>query len=166
MIEITRTYFDSKKDMATLKYKEDYLTTDNSKKANIRLNYVLMKDKTFEDYLDEIKSYIDTYPNIKTISLKTLNLNTKEDNYNNPYTKWILEKALTKEDTNKVIDFMTKNATFKLKDEEFFDRYEWTYKGVPITFYTKKLAYGYSNIVYYGGELVDYKLNPLKLKKE
>ena len=30
----------------------------------------------------------------------------------------------------------------------------------------KKLDYGYSNIVYYGGELVDYHLQPIKLKKE
>ena len=165
MIEVTRVDFDSKKDMEILGYEKDYLNSDNFKKANIRLNYVLMKNKSFDDYLNEIKRYIDTYPNIKTISLKTLNLNTKEDNHDNPYTKWILENALTKADTDSIIEFMTQNVDFSVKDEKFFDRYEWIYKNVPITFYTKKLDYGYANIVYYGGELIDYKLNPIKLKK-
>lgn len=165
MVEVTRVDFDSAKDMKIWGYKRDYINSSNFKKANVRLNYVMMKNKSFEEYLEEIKKYIDNYPNIKTISLKTLNLNTKDSNINNPYSKWILENALTKEDTDKVIEFMTNNAEFSVKDEKFFDRYEWIYKGVPITFYTKKLDYGYSNIVYYGGELVDYHLNPIVLKK-
>ena len=164
IIEITRVDFDSKKDMAILGYKGDYINTDNFKKANIRLNYVLMKDKRFEDYLKDIKKYIDTYPNIKTVSLKTLNLNTKDDNINNPYSKWILDNALTKKDTDRIVEFMNNNSNFKCKDTKFYDRYEWIYNGVPITFYLKKLDYGISNIVYYGGRLVDYHLNDIELK--
>ena len=61
---------------------------------------------------------------------------------------------------------MSENADFSVKDEKFFDRYEWIYASKPITFYTKKLDYGYSNIVYYGGELVDYHLNKIQLKKD
>ena len=165
IVEITRTHLDSNIDMDTLGYKRDYINTDNFKKANIRLNYVLMANKTFEEYLEEIKQYIDKYPNIKTVSLKTLNLNTKEDNINNPYSKWIIENALTKEDSDRIIKYMSENANFVVSDLKFFDRYEWIYKGVPITFYAKKLEYGYSNIVYYGGKLVDYHLNDIKLKK-
>lgn len=165
IIEITRTYFDSKKDMETLGYKRDYINSDNFKKANIRLNYVLMKNRSFEEYLSEITKYIDLYPNIKTVSLKTLNLNTKDDNINNPYSKWILDNALTKKDSDKIIEFMSNNTKFVVSDEKFFDRYEWIYKGVPITFYAKKLDYGVSNIVYFGGRLVDYHLNDIKLKE-
>ena len=88
------------------------------------------------------------------------------DNIDNPYSKWIIENALTKKDADNIIENMSKNANFKVRDLKFFDRYEWIYKGVPITFYVKKLDYGYSNIVYYGGRLVDYKLNDIKLKKD
>lgn len=163
IIEITRTYLDSSKDMKTLGYKRDYINSDNFKKANIRLNYVLMKNKSFDEYLSEIKKYIDLYPNIKTVSLKTLNLNTKNNNINNPYSKWIIDNALTKDDSDKIIEFMSNNTNFVKSDEKFFDRYEWIYEGVPITFYAKKLDYGLSNIVYYGGKLVDYHLNKIEV---
>ncbi|MBO5179051.1 MAG: hypothetical protein J6B87_01720 [Clostridia bacterium] len=166
LVEITRVDVDSKKDMEILGYTRDYINSSNFKKANIRLNYVLMKDKAFEEYLEEIRKYIDKYPNVKTISLKTLNLNTMNDNIDNPYSKWIIENALTKKDADNIIENMSKNANFKVKDLKFFDRYEWVYKEVPITFYVKKLDYGYSNIVYYGGRLVDYKLNDIKLRKD
>lgn len=165
IIEITRVDLDSKKDMEILGYKRDYINSDNFKKANIRLNYVLMKSKSFEEYLEEIKKYIDLYPNIKTISLKTLNLNTKDNNIDNPYSKWIIDNALTKKDSDRIIEFMSNNVNFVVSDEKFFDRYEWIYQGVPITFYAKKLDYGLSNIVYYGGKLVDYHLNEIKLKE-
>ena len=163
MVEITRVSLDSKEDMRVLGYKRDYINTDNFKKVKVRLNYVMMKNKSFEEYLEEIKKYIQKYPNIITVSLKTLNLNTRKDEIDNPYSQWILENALTKEDTDKIINFMNSNANFVSSDEKFFDRFEWKYKGVLITFYAKKLDYGYSNIVYYGGELVDYHLNKLNI---
>lgn len=163
MVEITRVSLDSKEDMKVLGYKRDYINTDNFKKTKVRLNYVLMKNKSFEEYLEEIKKYIQKYPNIITVSLKTLNLNTRKDEINNPYSQWILENALTKDDTNRIINFMNSNANFVSSDEKFFDRFEWKYNEVPITFYAKKLDYGYSNIVYYGGELVDYHLNKVNI---
>lgn len=163
IIEITRVDFDSKKDMQILGYDKDYINSSLFKQANVRLNYVLMKNKSFEEYLAEIKRYIDAYPNIKTVSLKTLNLNTKDSKVDNKYSQWILQNALTKSDTDRIVEYMNKNAEFSVKDEKFFDRYEWIYHGVPITFYTKKLDYGFSNIVCYGGKLVDYHLNELKI---
>ena len=166
IVEITRVSLDSKKDMEILGYKRDYINTENFKKAKVRLNYVLLKNKKFEDCLEEIKQYIEKYPNIETVSLKTLNLNTRNNEINNPYSKWIIENALTKKDTNDIINFMSNNAKFVVSDEKFFDRFEWVYEGVPITFYAKKLDYGFSNIVYYGGELVDYHLNKIEIKRE
>ena len=166
IIEITRVSLDSKEDMKILGYKRDYINSENFKKANIRLNYVLLKDKPFEKCLEEIKEYINKYPNIKTVSLKTLNLNTKDGKFDNPYSKWIIENALTKADTDKIIEFMSTNTKFVISDEKFFDRYEWIYENVPITFYAKKLDYGCANIVYYGGELVNYHLEKIKLVTE
>ncbi len=162
LIEITRVDFSPEKDMKILGYNQDYLNCKNFSKADVRLNYVMLKNKSFEEYLSEIKQYLDTYPNIKTVSLKTLNLNTRDNNLSNPYTKWIVENALTKKDSDEIIKKMMLSAEFKLKDEKFFDRYEWIYADKPITFYAKKLDYGFSNVVCYGGELVDYHLNKLK----
>jgi len=166
LIEITRTDFESDTDMKTLGYSRDYIHSKNFPMANVRLNYVMLKGKSFEEYIREIKQYIDTYPNIKTVSLKTLNTNTRNADVSNPRSQWILAHALTKADSNEIIRKMSAITPPTVKDEKFFDRYEWIYNGIPITFYTKKLDYGYSNIVYYGGNLVDYKLNPIKLKTE
>jgi hypothetical protein len=162
-IEITRVDFDSKKDMQILGYNQDYINSEAFKTANIRLNYVLMKNKSFDTYLTEIKKYIDTYPSIKTVSLKTLNLNTLNGKIDNPYSQWIINNALTKKDAKSIIEFMNKHANIIHQDKKFFDRIEWNYKGVPITFYVKKLSYGVSNVVCYGGELVDYHLNKLSI---
>ena len=161
MIEVTRVSLDPVEDMQVLGYSRDYSGTDNFTKAKIRLNYVLMKNKSFDEYLEEIQQYIEKFPNIVTVSLKTLNLNTRRDEIDNPYSQWIIENALTKEDTDTIVSFMNSNAKFMTKDEKFFDRFEWQYKGVPVTFYAKKLDYGCSNVVYYGGELVDYHLNKI-----
>ncbi|MBD5400203.1 hypothetical protein HDR61_00425 [bacterium] len=166
MFEITRTDFDSERDMKTLGYRRDYIHSQNFPNASVRLNYVMLKGKSFDEYIREIKQYIDTYPNIKTVSLKTLNTNTRNTDISNPRSQWILAHALTKADSDKIVRKMSEITPPTVKDEKFFDRYEWVYNGVPITFYTKKLDYGYSNIVYYGGNLVDYKLNPIKLKTE
>lgn len=167
MLEITRVDFDSKKDMQILGYKRDYINTENFKRyPNVRLNYVMLKSKSFNEYMQEIKKYIDTYPNIKTVSLKTLNLNTMDQGVNNPYSTWIINNALTKTDTENIVKNMSERAEFIMSDTKFFDRYEWMYNGVPITFYAKKLNYGYSNIVCYGGKMVDYHLNPIVLKNK
>lgn len=163
IVEITRVDFNSKKDMEILGYKQDYINYPLFSEANVRLNYVLLKHKSFDDYLAEIKQYIDKYPNIKTISLKTLNLNTLNGKIDNPYSRWITDNALTKDDAPKVIEAMSKHADVIRHDSEFFDRIEWNYKDVPVTFYIKKLSYGISNVVCYGGELVDYHLNKLNL---
>lgn len=166
MVEITRVSMDSKKDMEILGYKRDYINSENFSKVPVRLNYVLLKNRSIDESLEEIKAYIKKYPNIKTVSLKTLNLNTRNDEINNPYSKWIINHALTKKDSDDIIKFMTNNTKFVVSDEKFFDRYEWICEGVPITFYAKKLDYGYSNIVYYGGKLVDYHLNDIKIKSK
>lgn len=163
IFEITRVSLDAQKDMKTLGYNHNYLEDKNFKRANIRLNYVLMKNKSMEEALEEIKEYINLYPNIKTVSLKTLNLNTKDNNIDNPYSKWIIENAYTKSDADYVIKSMRNKADVLRQDDEFFDRVEWKYHNIPITFYIKKLSYGISNIVFYGGKLVNYSLQEVNI---
>lgn len=163
IFEITRVSLDADEDRRILGYKRDYLEDENFKRANIRLNYVLMKNKSMEAALEEIKEYIDRFPNIKTVSLKTLNLNTKDDKIDNPYSKWIIENAYTKIDADYVIKSMSSKADMLRRDDEFFDRIEWNYHNVPVTFYVKKLSYGISNIVFYGGKLVNYSLEDINV---
>ena len=132
----------------------------------VEITRVSLDSKEDMKILGYKRDYIEKYPNITTVSLKTLNLNTRKNEIDNPYSQWIIENALTKDDTDKIIEFMNSNTNFVTSDEKFFDRFEWKYKEVPITFYAKKLDYGYSNIVYYGGELVDYHLNKINIEKE
>lgn len=162
IIEITRVAFDSKEDMDILGYKRDYINSDNFKNCNIRLNYVLLKSRDLNESLEEISKYIEKYPNIKTVSLKTLNTNTMNGSIDNPYSKWIIDNAFTKEDTTSIVEFMNNNKFMGESIKEYDDRYEWNYNGVPITFYGKRGKYGKSNVVYYGGELVDYNLDKLE----
>lgn len=49
VFEITRVSVDSAKDMRVLGYNCDYLKDENFHKANIRLNYVLMKNTSLQD---------------------------------------------------------------------------------------------------------------------
>lgn len=163
IIEITRVSIDSKEDMKVLGYKRDYINSDTFKEANVRLNFVLLKNRDLSASLDEIKMYLDRYPNIKTVSLKTLNTNTSTDRIDNPYSKWVIDHALTKKDTETIIDYMNNNTFLGNGVLEYSDRYEWNYNGVPITFYGKKGKYGENNVVYYGGDLVDYSLNKLDI---
>lgn len=65
----------------------------------------MLKHKNFEEYLNEIKMIVDKYPNIKTVSLKTLNLNTYDNNLNNKYSKWIIKNGLTKKDSDSIINY-------------------------------------------------------------
>lgn len=101
----------------------------------------------------EIREDIDRFPNVKTVSLKTLNLNTRDGNIDTPYSKWIIENADTKDDAGQVIGFMRKQADVIFQDDVFFDRIEWNYHGITVTFYVKKLSCCISNIVFYGGKL-------------
>ena len=64
----------------------------------------MLKHKNFDEYLNEIKMIVDKYTNIKTVSLKTLNLNTYDNNLNNKYSKWIIKNGLTKKDSDSIIN--------------------------------------------------------------
>ena len=59
MVEITRVSMDSKKDMEILGYKRDYINSANFSKVPVRLNYVLLKNRSIDESLEEIKAYID-----------------------------------------------------------------------------------------------------------
>jgi len=159
VFEITRVSLDSKEDMKILGYKRDYLNTKNFYNANLRLNYVLLRSKKMDMLLDDIEKYCKIFSNITSISLKTLNMNTLNNNYDNPYSEWIKQNGYTKDDSDEIINYMNSILPCVKKDEEFFDRYEWKYKNINITFYSKKLNYGLSHMVFYCGEVTDYKLN-------
>lgn len=164
LFEITRVDLDYFIDAETLCYVDDYTIMSNFKSARVRLNYVFTKRYDFQTHFENIKKHIEKFSCIKTVSIKTLNPNTRSDDTDNKYSKWILESAHTKSSTDDIVKFMNTVATENDYTDSFFDRYEWDYNDITITLYAKRFNYGISNIVFYRGELVDYHLNNIILK--
>lgn len=161
LIELTRVYLDYYKDKEILKYETDYLGSMKKSNFDIRMNIVILKNTKVKDIIDEIDEYILLYPVIKVFSLKPLNLNTLTDDLNNPYSQWILNNALPKRDYGKLLPELVN----KLGEPsvEFDGRYTWKYRDKEISLYRPSGEYGDSHIVFYGNELVDFKLNKLKI---
>ena len=163
IIEITRAYEDIDKDMQTLSYAWDYTDTSSFRNwKNIRLNMVVLKDATAESLMQQIKRYCSKFKNIKTISIKTLNLNTKDGSTDNKYSQWILNNAVNRNDCLELmhdLESLIGDAVV-----EYNDRYIWKVDNTEVTLYSAKgKTYGDTHMVYYGNELVDFKLNVLEI---
>lgn len=159
LIEITRVHKCSTKDMEELGYKEDYVQTEAFKSyPYIRLNYVTLKGKSAREMRDEIQDYATSFPNIKTISIKTLNLNTYTGEVDNPYSKWILANAFSRNESS----YLVSQFEILLGESviEYKDRRVWALEnGMEITLYEAKgKKYGDTHIVFYGDKLVDFNL--------
>lgn len=160
MFEVTMTSIDNEKDRKVLGYNHNYFETEAFKNARIRLNYVLLKDN-FDKFVDEIQQFSLKYPNIETLALKLLNINTKTDEVDNKLSKWIKENAVMKEDRGIIADILNQNFTYV---GEKFDTFSWKTKtGKEIYFSYKKLDYGLFDLVYYGDRFINYQLETVSL---
>lgn len=156
MFECTTTSFDNYLDRKVLGYDRNYFETERFRNSKIRLNYVLLKNN-IDNFVDEIKNFIATYPNIGTVALKLLNVNTKTGLADNPLSKWIVEHAVAKEEREHIAGILNQNFPYK---GEAFDTHSWEFdKEHEIYFSWKRLPYGYMDLVYYGNRFVDYQLN-------
>lgn len=91
--DILRVSLDSKRDIQILEYDKDYTKTKSFKMAkNIKIDIALTNILEHENFVEELKKYIDKYPNIKNVRLKEL-LCGKEDT---SQTKWINDHRLDK----------------------------------------------------------------------
>ncbi len=169
--EITRLSVDDEEDMAGLVYKGNYTQTDAFKSAKVVFNIVLLKDNV-RDVLSIINRYVERFGDILAgLNLKILNVNTfDEAEVKNPQSQWILHNGLLKAEGDQVV--RTMDQTFCRLEENFdpfLDRYVWngpalpSGRQIPITLYARRAKYGLANVVYYGGNLVDYQLQPIRV---
>lgn len=160
MFECTTTSFDNNLDRKVLGYDSNYFETERFRNSRVRLNYVLLKNN-IDRFVDEIKNFITTYPNIETVALKLLNVNTKTGLVDNPLSKWIVENAIAKEEREHIAEILNQNFLYK---GEAFDTHSWEFDEThEIYFSWKKLRYGFMDLVYYGNRFVDYQLNDVQL---
>lgn len=163
IIEITRVHKDFDSDKEVLKYNRDYLDTETFKEwKNIRLNMVVLNNATAESLIKQAEYYSDTFKNIKTISIKTLNLNTKGGSTDNKYSQWILKNAVSRKECMSIVQEMQQLLGQAVV--EYKDRYVWKLNDTEITLYSAKgKTYGDTHMVYYGNEIVDFNLNKIEI---
>lgn len=160
MFEVTTTTIDNEVDRKVLGYNHNYFDTEVFKKARIRLNYVLLKDNV-DKFVDEIKLFLLKYPNIETVALKLLNINTKTGRIDNSLSKWIKDNAIMKEERAMIADILNNNFVFQ---GEKFDTFSWkTELDKEIYFSYKSLEYGLYDLVYYGNKFINYNLESVSL---
>lgn len=163
IIEITRVSFDSEEDMKVLGNAREYIYSKAFKYwKRIRLNMVMLKGITAEKVKEQVEQYTLRFDNIETVSIKTLNLNTKTGDTNNQYSQWILNNAISRDDCMELVQ----KLTGLLGDAvvEYKDRFIWMIGNTEVTLYSAKgKQYGDTHMVYYGDELVDFKLNKIEL---
>ena len=158
--EVTTTSIDKEKDMKVLGYNPYYFDTDKFKKAKIRLNYVLLKDN-WKTFIKEIKGFTNKYPNIETVAIKLLNINTKNNKIDNKYSKWIYDNAISKDKRKEIKGILDNNFEYR---EGKYDTYSWILdNNHEIYFSYKKEKYGLYDLVYYGNKFIDYSLEEVKL---
>ena len=159
--EITRLYVDPIKNSKGLEYDIGYENLNNFKKSKIMFNLSLLNER-YNYIVDDIKDLINAYPNVTSITAKILNVNTlDETEINSKHSQWIIKNAIPKSDSNKIVEILSDNFEQAKGYDDFTDRYEWVYKGIPIILYARRADYGTANIVYYEGNLTDYHFNTL-----
>lgn len=158
MFSITRMALQSEKDMEQMGYGRDYSQLPLFKKSKVTFNIPLLKNN-INQLKDLINSYTALYPNLKSITLKILNLNTLDENKANlsSCSQWIKDNALPPSDREMVVETISSEWPLAQERDDFFDRYFW-HGPVPIKMKAKRVKYGISNLVYYCGDIVDYEV--------
>lgn len=160
MFEVTVTSMYYTDDSFTLGYNHDYFNTQAFNNARIRLNYVLLK-KNKDTWTREIREISKAHPNIETLALKLLNINTKTGLVDNPFSAWIEENAIPKTDREKIADQL--NYEFIYVGERY-DTHSWRMEnGAEVYFSWKKTPYGQFDLVWYGDRFVNYQLEEVTL---
>lgn len=164
MFEVTVVAFLWEKNEKIQGYHFNYFNTDAFKNSRIRLNYVLLKDNIM-NMPEELKLYAFIYPNIETLAVKLLNVNTMdEQSRSHPYSQWIIKNGIPKEDRDKVAGILNDNFEYVGKT---YDTCSWKMdvygKSFEIYFSWKKMPYGFSDLVWYGNRFVTYQLEAVHI---
>ena len=160
VFEVTTTSIDTDLDRKILGYNHNYFQSEAFSKARIRLNYVLLKSN-FPTMIDEIQEFFKRYPNIETLALKLLNVNTKTGLVDNPRSSWIVENAISKDQREEVKKLLDQNFTYL---GEAYDTFSWKADDKHEVYFSwKKMKYGFADLVYYGNRFVNYQLEDVRL---
>lgn len=160
MFEVTTTSINHELDRKVLGYNHNYFETKAFKEARIRLNYVLLNNN-LNSFVQQIKEFSKRYPNIETLALKLLNVNTKTGQVDNPLSEWIIKNAVPKSDRQKIADILNQNFEYL---GEAYDTFSWKLnQNQEVYFSWKKMDYGLYDLVYYGNKFVNYQLEEVKL---
>lgn len=159
--ELTTTSIDNETDRMILGYDHNYFESESFRKAKVRLNYVLLKNN-YDTFLDEIKEFIRKYPNIQTVGLKLLNVNTKTGLVDNKYSEWIIKHAIQKTDRLRIKEKLDTHFSYC---GEVFDTFSWELdENHEIYFSWKSSEYGLFDLVYYGNRFITYKLDEVQME--
>lgn len=156
VFEVTTTHPDFKVDSSTLGYISNYWNTEEFKRSNIRLNYVLLNNR--KDFIiQDINSLLEMYPNVSTVALKLLNINTRTNEIDNPIAEWINNNAVKKSERDYIKLLLDSEYIYS---ESEFDTFTWKTKDNRNVYFSwKKEEYGLHDLVYYGDRFVNYDLS-------
>lgn len=158
--EVTITSANIDRDMKTLGYNNKYFDTEAFKNSRIRVNYVMLKNNR-DKYINDMKYLINTYPNIETVAVKLLNVNTKNGLVDNQRSEWIVNNGVSKIERENIKKELDDNFSY---NGTSYDTFSWDYKGKEIYFSWKKETYGFSDLVWYGNKFVNYSLEEQKIE--
>lgn len=120
VVELSRVSVDEFKNSQMLA-SPTYLQLDNFRSLPAIINVILLKEN-----ICELESSIDYYSrlaNVQAINLRVLNPNTlDEGNLNNPYSQWILENGITKNEVEPIIAWLEREYCRSLEYDSYKDR--------------------------------------------
>jgi hypothetical protein len=164
--EVSRVAVNNALDMTTLHYDYDYTSASCFPHSPLWLNYITAKNITSKQIKNDFDYYIDRF-SIKLINAKLMNLNTLDGSTNNRYSQWIRENSLTEFDADFLIKLLDENFDRSAEYDPVSDEMSWIYRGKRIVLFTKRKhsnRYGTNSICFYGGELIDYKMQKIQEK--
>lgn len=163
MFEVTVVGFMWEDNAKIQGYDFNYFNTESFKNSRVRLNYVLLKNN-IERMPSDLTKYAALYPNIETLAVKLLNVNTYDETVIKSYSQWILDNGIPKSDREKVASILNQHFEYV---GEAYDTHSWRMKiderYSEVYFSWKKLKYGFADLVWYGNRFVNYQLESANL---
>jgi len=157
-MELTRGAFDPGRDMIMRGYKRDYTKTETFREARLGLNITLIRE-SLSDLPNEIDRYLNAFGDrLVRLSLKILNVNTRTEKPDNPYSQWVFDHGVPPEESERVAELVSSHYNLLQEYDPVLDRMVWDAHGIPLVMEMKKRRYGRLHMAFSQGTLQDYRL--------